>query len=978
MQLIGNPACKRAVAARLIPSLVVFVGLMTATRLFAEDTREKPVLVLEPGGHSADVIGVAFTPDGKTLISTSTDSTIRFWDVATGALVRLLRMPSPIVGHNFGQDALSRDGRLLAVPLGSPDPDHGIALISVPEGRILRYLKTDVHYGYLFYLAFSPDGKRLASTSNDNSAHLWDVATGKCERVLAGHQAMTTGAAFSPDGSQIVTSAVDGTIRIWSVATGESRRVLLDKEPNVGSFSTVAWSPDGKTIAVANEGATLSFWSPDGTLRKRVHPRSVVRLLRFTADSKALLYASDLGGYVLDLEQESYRVEFRLLKDFAWCVALSPDERTAACGGRSGEELYLWSMADGQPLHHLAGPGCSPWGVAWSPDGASVAWGHTGRHLDLRRPDALTVPLPFPRSFRLADLDFGPVPDMTWRRGLATLGTLAVAADSKGVSIKDGEGLLCRIKLPWPQAASFVPGDRFALGSYRCFALYDARSGERLQDFCGHSSEIHAMAPSPDNQYLLTSGADQTLRVWKFGRSEPLCSLFFAGDQWIAWTPEGYYAASSGGERLMGWQVSYDAMQMATFYPAAQFRKSLYRPDVIKRLLEAGSVKKALEMADRANGKTSKPVQVADVLPPQVRITSLRNSPLDASGATAEVSFLVRSAGRAPVTAVRLFVDGRPYPGSEFYKTYDPPRDGELRQSWTVKLDAGSHAVAVQAESSVSRALSEPVELVFARGVRREDTPSKEEVPQLQLPSLYVLAMGVSEYPGDLKLNYAAADAKALAEVYQEHAKPLYRRVESKLIVDKEATRRNILLGLSWLRRQMTQNDVAVVSFAGHGVKDHDGTFYLLPVDGDMNELLSTAVPGDQIKRTLAGIPGRFVLLLDACHAGAVEGESRRAAGALTDDLVRDLATDDYGVIVMCSAMGREFSLESPKIQHGYFTLALVEGLSGKADYNHDGVVQFNELDLYVTDRVKELSQGKQHPVTARPTSIRSFPLTKQ
>ena len=66
--------------------------------------------------------------------------------------------------------------------------------------------------------------------------------------------------------------------------------------------------------------------------------------------------------------------------------------------------------------------------------------------------------------------------------------------------------------------------------------------------------------------------------------------------------------------------------------------------------------------------------------------------------------------------------------------------------------------------------------------------------------------------------------------------------------------------------------------------------------------------------------------------------------------------------------------MESPQVGHGYFTLALVEGLSGKADYNHDGVVQLNELDLYVTDRVKELSKGMQHPVTARPTSIRSFP----
>jgi hypothetical protein len=525
---------------------------------------------------------------------------------------------------------------------------------------------------------------------------------------------------------------------------------------------------------------------------------------------------------------------------------------------------------------------------------------------------------------------------------------------------------------------TFLSAEQIAVGGSLGLFLFDSHSGRQLRKFQGLTGHTWAVAPSPDGRYLLSASGDQTLSIWSPQRDDPLLVLFFAGQQWIAWTPEGYYAASPGGERLMGWQVNNGPEQMATFYPAAQFRKSLYRPDVIKLLLEAGSLTKALEMADRAAGKATQRVEVSDVLPPKVRITSLRTSATDAGGATVEISFLVRSAGRSPVTAVRLFVDGRPYPGSEFYKTYDPPRDGELRESWTVKLDAGSHAVAVQAESSVSRAMSEPMELVFGRGIAREDSPGKEAAPKFQLPNLYVLAVGVSQYPGNLKLNYAAADAKALAKVYEEHAKPLYRRVEVKLIVDKEASRRNILQGLTWLRKQMTQNDVAVISFAGHGAKDHDGTFYLLPVDVDMEDLLSTAVPGDQVKRTLSGIPGRIVLLLDACHAGAVEGESRRAAGALTDDLVRDLATDDYGVIVMCSAMGREFSLESPRVQHGYFTLALVEGLSGKADYNHDGVVQLNELDLYVTDRVKELSQGKQHPVTARPTSIRSFPLTKR
>ena len=116
---------------------------------------------------------------------------------------------------------------------------------------------------------------------------------------------------------------------------------------------------------------------------------------------------------------------------------------------------------------------------------------------------------------------------------------------------------------------------------------------------------------------------------------------------------------------------------------------------------------------------------------------------------------------------------------------------------------------------------------------------------------------------------------------------------------------------------------------------------------------------------------------LDACHAGAVGGDRRKGTGGLTDDLVRDLVTDDYGVIVMASSMGREESQENNAHRGGAFTVALTEGLTGKADANKDGTVYLNELDAYLTDRVKELTRGQQHPVTAKPTSIRSFPLAR-
>src|SRR5262245_37205381 len=145
---------------------------------------------------------------------------------------------------------------------------------------------------------------------------------------------------------------------------------------------------------------------------------------------------------------------------------------------------------------------------------------------------------------------------------------------------------------------TLLPGDRAAVGADFGLYLFDARSGRRLRAFRGHTGVVWAVAPSPDGRLLLSGCDDQTVRVWDPGRAEPLLSLFVAGDDWVAWTPEGYYAASPGGERLMGWHVNNGPDAMATFYPAAQFRKSLYRPDVIKLLLRTGGVERALEVAD--------------------------------------------------------------------------------------------------------------------------------------------------------------------------------------------------------------------------------------------------------------------------------------------------------------------------------------------------------------------------------------------
>ena len=946
------------------------IWLALARAALPADAPARPTLVLDARGHTSRVNRLMFTPDGRELITVSDDKTIRTWDVASGEPLRVLRPPiGPGPEGALHAAALSPDGRTLAVG-GHTAPDGAanfpIYLIDLAAGRIARLLTG--HTEEVFALAFSPDGVRLASGSGDHTARVWDTRRGASERVLVGHTDGISGVCFAPDGRRLATASLDKTGRIWSVADGRSEAVLRGHEAEI---TCVAWRPDGKVIATGSNDQNIRQWASDGSeVRGFEGLGNSILSLAFSADSRDLLVTRagptlNFTCSSMDLPTRRERVRFDRHATNVKCGAFSPDGTLAATADVSGD-VYIWKTTDASTIHHLASRGRGVKAVAWGNNGHGLAWGSTER---LTSPND-RVPLEqifLPEELEQAD-NVGPGP----RRAQTSLESLTLERDGKTtVAVKRAGVTVATLAMPARRGIfcySLLSGGRAAVGNAIGLYLFDARSGKLIRKFLGHSAGVGAVAPSPDGRFLLSGSGDRTLRVWDPDRDEPLLSLFVAGEEWVAWTPEGYYAASPGGEALMGWQVGNGKDTMADFYPAAKFRRTLYRPDVIKLLLSTGSTRRALEDADRARGRESRPTEAAKVLPPEVEVAAPRHGATLAT-ARMEVKAIARPRGGHPVTTLRLLLDGRPYRGPAGVKAYNPPRDGQVRESWAVELGPGPHTLAVQADSAVSQGTSDPVDVTVA---------AADPAATVELPALYVLAVGVSEYPGDLRLHYAAKDAEAIEEAFRIKSKPLFRAVEVRRLTDAKATRREILAGLTWLRKSMTQKDVGVVFFSGHGMRDAEGSLYLLPVDGDPDDLLATAVADAQLKPALAGMPGRVIALLDACHAGAAGGDHRKGPpGGLTDDLVRDLVTDDYGVIVMASSTGRESSLENNAKRQSNFTLALVEGLSGAADANKDGAVYLNELDAYVTDRVKALTKGQQHPVTAKPTSIRSFPLAR-
>ncbi len=547
-----------------------------------EKSEQKPVLVLDVGGHTANIVDLMFTPDGKRLISASADSTVRIWDVSTGESLQVLRLPVSVLdrvgpGMVSHAAALSTDGRLLAIAGWSPLREHAIYLYDLAENKVKNVLLG--HTGQIVDVAFSRDGKWLASGGNRRQLFVWETATGALKYNLTGHQGRIQAVAFSPDGKTLASGDFRGTLQLWSMETGKP---IGEPRQASGGISNLAWSPEGNFFAACGQQSVVELFKADGSPRGTLDRLSAGEGLAFSHDGQTLL----AGTALLDVAQKKERSRFRIPFGFPQAAALSPDNKLAASGS-TGSALFLWRTDNRQIVHQLGGRNRSVAGVFWSLDGQTIAWRQVRLVGESKNPEF---------AFRLPDLKFVHLPADEWHRAEDTRGGQSLTkSDGRKLVLKRGKQTVREIKIPSGigEISCFTfMGDKYAaVGLPDSLYLYDLTTGGRVRDYKG-SGLLRSVAPAPERDYFVAAGVDEVLRVYTTHRDLPLVSLYVIGDDWIAWTPEGYYAASPGGERIMGWQVPGEGNGLPMFSHAARFHSSLYRPDIIRRLLQTRSVAK--------------------------------------------------------------------------------------------------------------------------------------------------------------------------------------------------------------------------------------------------------------------------------------------------------------------------------------------------------------------------------------------------
>ena len=497
-------------------------------------------------GHADRVTDAAFSPDARTLATSSLDGTVRLWDVATHR-----PRGAPLRGQalNVLAVAFSPDGRTLA----SAGSDEAIRLWDARTGR-QRALRG--HQGYVSDVAFSPDGRTLASASRDRTVRLWDVRSGKqLGGPLGKHADRVIAVAFSPGGRVVASASRDRTVRLWDVAT---RQPLGEPLRGNGDYvSDVAFSRDGRTIASAGKDKTIRMWDVRTRRPLGAPLRAGARVLAVAFSPNGRTLASGLfdGTAVLWDVRTRTRLGSALRghTNAVSAVAFSADGRTLASTS-DDQTARLWDLDRHRRGSALRGP-----------EGKVLAIAFNGRTIATASDDE-TVRLWDARTYRTLG---EPI------RGKAVVKGLAFTPDGRTLAAAGADGA---IRLFDPRdlrrARAVLDGHRGAVdavafgrdgttlasaGEDKTARLWDARTGTAPgRPLSGHREAVTSVAIGPDGRVLASGSKDGTIRLWDVRSRRSLGALLGHTD-WVngvAFSPDGRTLASAGGDRTLRlWDV---------------------------------------------------------------------------------------------------------------------------------------------------------------------------------------------------------------------------------------------------------------------------------------------------------------------------------------------------------------------------------------------------------------------------------------
>jgi len=539
-------------------------------------------------GHTDEIISIAFSPNGRTLASSSYDGTVQLWDVNTDTLRSTLIGPT----ERVTSIAFSPDGTTLA----GGSSDNAVHLWDPVSGAHKATLTG--HTRAIGTIAFSPDSKTLASGAWDNTIRLWDIATEKEKAVFTDHTYFgeyTSGisnVAFSADGQWLVSAAFNEEgVYVRDAATGKHERTL-----DAGKISILAFSPDGKTLAIGERYA-LNLWDVVSGEHKAALTKhtSFVNSLAFSPDGSTLVSGGGSQLLLWDAETGTQKGEIGGYLSNGWDITFSPDGSTLASTG-GYHTVHLWDISNRQHKAALSAGRIDDWigSIAFSPDGKTLA-GEGGWRIylwDIERTYLKTTVKGYTGSGvsggGIRALAFSPdgrflasgsghtdMKIQIWYGGRTHKATLT--GHTEGITSIDFH----------PDSQTLASGS-----SDQTVRLWDIINETYKMTLTGHTDSVNSVAFSPDGKTLASGSRDTTIRLWDAvtGAHKTTLTGHIDSVESVAFSPDSQTLASGGGREdktVRLWDVDTGMQYMTLTGHTGRVSSLAFSPD--GRTLASGS-----------------------------------------------------------------------------------------------------------------------------------------------------------------------------------------------------------------------------------------------------------------------------------------------------------------------------------------------------------------------------------------------------
>lgn len=936
-----------------------FALFLIFTSIICSNSLAQTRLVIDPQAHYGVVNDLAFTSNGKYLISVSDDKTIRIWDVENKVLDRTLRTYAGegAEGAIYAL-ALSPDDRFLAI--GGYFNENEIRIVDLKKSSKVVLLKG--HTNVVTSIEFSKDGLQLVTSDVTGVIKLWDISysngqlTGELQKDLIGHTAQVYDVAFSPDGNKIVSASYDGYLKLWDL---EGNNGPTDMRMHMDKVYSCTFSSDGKWIISGGNKGKAIIWDNRGAFSKYL--ASIDEPINDIAVLNDNIIISGSKGYLFSWSNTSDANALSVPFSKISASTISKTNLSALAGGSNGT-IIIYDLNTNEPIKIFRNKSILPKKIGIS-NNASIVFDIDGKGYS----KALNLSsLSYEWEVDAQAVYFSEVHEENGYK-LSAFDKFTLSTGFKG-KVEMNPRVDGRIR-----SFTIVDNETIAVGGDFSLKLY-SRDGLLKGELKGFNGAITSIASA--NNKISAVCSDQTIRVWNLTSHELLASTFLAPkDDWICWTPQGYYEASSGGEKYMGWQVDEEVGLMSKFYKSSVFASKFHNGEKVKQTIGLGSftmaeeklkenipVKQVVEeKADLGKESIVKRAPIVNWLSPEFLSTEQDQSKIT-------IKAVVKSSTK--INSVKILVNGRPSTKTRGVAIPKSVGEFDILVEQEVVLANDHNEIRIFVSNEEAKVVSEKrvINLVGVdnRGVGR----SLDVINYSDRPDLYILSVGVSKYANEeYDLNYADKDALSVADMFSSIGTEVYKDVNLVKLMNQDATRNAVLKAFENLDAQVQPKDMVLVFIASHGI-NKEGQFYIMPHDSDLNNIDNSLLSWQDMATLLGNLPSNVLVFIDACKSGQL-GVNVSDFNADNTEAVRETASDENGVVIMAASTGSETALESTEWEHGAFTLSLLEGLEkGKADIKPDGTIYLRELDFYISERTIELTNNAQHPTTQKPSTI--------